>query len=177
MADPANAPTGDGPPAPGSADPPATPPEPPAVFHLQFAKDSAVWVGALGAVVGVLMIGSVLVLFVTAWGSLEGRLKVGLTLAFPVAFLGAAIVLAGLWMAIVEWRGRLSDEPAPASRDLPFDPVKVIEAVGQLRGAALAMVVGAILIFASSWIAQSAAGTVQPAPTSTTAPAQGSPAP
>jgi hypothetical protein len=71
-------------------------------------------------------------------------------------------------MAVVEWRGRLKNPDAGlVKKGLPTgeDVSKIIAAVGALRGAALAMVVGAILMLGTAWVAQSAAGTAGPAAT------------
>ena len=164
-------------PAPTPAEP-ATPPEPAPIYYDAFAKDTAWRIGLLGAIVGVVFLLAVLLLVARGWETLEGRLKVGMTIAVPVAVLGIVIVLAGLWMAVVEWRGRFAEKPAPKTRDFGVEPDKIIEAVGKLRGAALAMVVGAILIVASAWIAQAAAGTASnPAPSPAASQAAGSQAP
>ena len=63
--------------------------------------------------------------------------------------------------AIVE-----SGEFGPTDLNVPG----VVESVGTLRGAALAMVVGAILILASAWIASSAAQPTPPAVVTNPAP-------
>lgn len=101
------------------------------------------------------------------WTALEGRLKVALGVALPMTVLGIASVLVGLWMAVVEWRGRFAERtqaPEPGTKGIPENADKIIEAVGKLRGAALAMVVGALLMFGAAWIGQSAAGTASPTP-------------
>lgn len=151
--------------------PAGTPAEPQPTYHGSFAAWSAV---------GLAVLGGFLAFFIgpwrhggmsdTDWTNLAGQLKVAVILGLPATLFGALVLLAGLWMALVEWRGRLVDEPSkpkPANGTGPVrkgafngeDVAKVIGAVGSLRGAALAMVVGAILLLGSAWVAQSAAGT------------------
>jgi hypothetical protein len=133
---------------------------------------------AFGIVVGLNLLNGRAGLSATDWAPLEGRLKVGLTMAIPITVLGGLAILTGLWMALVEWRGRFERKAAAAAGSGPvakgIEPEKIIEVVGKLRGAALAMAVGAILLVAAAWIAQSAAGTA-PASTSSAAPAPASP--
>lgn len=151
---------------------PAAAAETPPVMHLWFAI-----VAGLVSVVVVTLVLVGLNLFNgrggmadAAWTALEGRLKFALALTSPLVVLGTILLLAGMWMAVVEWRGRFVDEPkaGPVTKgDLPFDVGKLVDAIGKLHGATLVVVVGAILLIASAWVGQSAAGTA-PAPSAST---------
>jgi hypothetical protein len=166
----------------------ATDAEPQPVYHGSFAN-------RLAAVLAVL--GLVLAAFIgpwrhggmsdADWTALGGQLKVAVVLGLPATLFGSLVLLAGLWMAIVEWRGRQLDEdkatpklsPARAHKGAVTgeDVAKVIAAVGSLRGAALAMTIGAILLLGAAWVAQSAAGAGSAEPTPSAAPSVDTPAP
>jgi hypothetical protein len=139
------------------------------IFHRLFALVAALILVILGLVVAVLIgpwrehAG----LSDAEWAALDGRLKVAIVLGLPAMIFGSLVLLVGLWMALVEWRGGLANQPRgtrgrrgdAASTEMTGDDVaKVVAAVGALRGAALAMVVGAILMLGSAWVAASAAG-------------------
>jgi hypothetical protein len=119
----------------------------PVPYHARFARLSAVVIVALGALLlGVLAYLASRVLSDTFWPGLEGRLKIAIVLGLPATVVGLVALLFGLWMVAVEWRGRLDAAPA----------------VGMFRGAAIPMVVGAVLLFGTAWVAASAAGTASP---------------
>ena len=143
-----------------------------------FATSFAVWVAIVGALAVVLVLfvlglfGPQLRLSDTEWNTLDARAKVATRIAVPIVVLGSIAVVVGMWMALVEWRGRFEKpaSPPPAAgvrRGAGEDAAKVIDSVGKLGGAALVMVVGALLMFAAAWITQS---TAKPptTPTSTT---------
>ena len=122
------------------------------------------WAG-LGAIIGRFAL-------TADWDAFGARTKLAAFVSIPALILGSLMVLVGLWMALVEWRGRFvrrveEEEFEYGTRDI--DVPSVVEAVGKLRGAALAMVVGASLILASAWVASSA-------PQPTTPPAVTAPA-
>ena len=100
---------------------------------------------------------------------------VAVTVAVPLTIVGGILVLVGAWMAVVEWRGRFAAKAkAKATQDKGLDikPAEIIAAIGNLKGAALVLVVGALIMFGAAWIAQSAAdeapAPATPATTSTT---------
>ena len=110
------------------------------------------------------------------WTDLEGKLKIGASLAATITVVGGVALLAGLWMAVTEWRGRFAkDAETGVNRGVAEQIPGAIEAIGKLRGAGLAMVVGAILMLASAWIGQSAAGA--PADSPSPSPSQSTPTP
>ena len=167
-------------PAPGGSGGGTTPPEDPPTFHPGFARSSAIAIGLTATALGVILLFLLSKIFVDAfWKDLEDRLQIAVVLGLPSAILGAAILLLGAWMAAVEWRGRFKelpakepDKPVTKGGPTPSDVKEIIAAVGNLRGAALAMVIGGILMLGTAWIAQSAAGAPGPAEaTPTTAPA------
>jgi hypothetical protein len=135
-------------------------------FHRLFATAAAlvlVFVGVL-LVIGLQYLAS-RILFGAFWTGLEGRLKVALVLGLPSMIVGTVVVMIGAWMAIVEWRGKLRKPAARGfqARTIGAGDVKeIVSAVGNLRGAGLVLVVGAILMLGSAWVAQSAAGTAGP---------------
>lgn len=159
---------------------PSAPVEPLPVFHPWFAG----LLTAAAILLAVVLVQAMNLLngragFAEAdWSTFAANLKVAAFMALPLTIIGSLAVLVGLWMALVEWRGRFAEKPQPPTGDeitpkgiSGEDAAKVIEAVGKLRGAALSMVVGAIVLIASAWIAQSAAGTAADAtdPTSSAA--------
>jgi hypothetical protein len=155
---------------PNSVNPDGGTTDSPPRFHPWFAVMMGVLVVSLGAalLLGLNLLNGRSGFSAADWTALEGRLKVALGVALPMTVLGVASVLVGLWMAVVEWRGRFAErraEPDPGTKGIPENADKIIEAVGKLRGAALAMVVGALLMFGAAWIGQSAAGTASPTPT------------
>jgi len=98
------------------------------------------------------------------WNALEAGQRLAAQLVVPAIVLGAVAVLVGLWMAAVEWRGRFrDDQTAPRVRGAS-DVGPIIDSIGKLRGAALVMVVGAILMLSAAWVAASAAKPAEPAP-------------
>lgn len=148
---------------------PVAPPDVPAVaeFHGGFAFWSAV-------VILLIALGVALRAIITGWDIGKADLvaeKTGATalasaLAMPLTVVGVLIVAAGAWMAIVEWRGTFKSPPSERGLDVG----KVIEAVGKLKGAALLLVVGTILLLSSAWIAQSSAGAANSTLTGPTGP-------
>jgi hypothetical protein len=125
-----------------------TPPREPVPYRAGFARITAIVVVVLGvALFGVLGYLGSRVLSDTFWPGLEGRLKIAIVLGLPAAVVGLVVLLFGLWMVAVEWRGRLTAAHA---------------AGGNPRGAAIAMVVGAVLLLGTAWVAASAAGTASP---------------
>ena len=182
---------GQHPPTPAAPGPPehppnpANPPDPPPYFDVLFALVLGV-ISVVLIVLGLAVLGPFhngLRLSDTEWKALTPQLQIATRLLVPIAALGAIAVIVGMWMAAVEWRGRFStDKPALQSKasqqardslaaeapaGAPAVLSSVIESAGKLRGAALVMIVGALLMGSAAWIAQSAAGT-PPAATSTT---------
>ena len=162
----------DGPPAASGPTSPDAPPE----FYLRFAIVTGIL--ALLVVVGVLLalglLGDTLRLSPSEWSALTPNEMVATRIVIPITVLGAIAVTLGAWMAVVEWRGRFAKrapkpKPEAEAKGVPDQIPAVIEAVGKLRGAALVMIVGALLLFAAAWITQSTADTATtPATTTTT---------
>src|SRR2546427_11893543 len=112
----------------------------------------------------------------TEWNAFEPRLRVAVKLAAPSVLIGAVLIAVGLWMAIVEWRGRFAiakrleaTEPGRTTVMTADDAGKAIEALSKLQGAALVMVIGSLLMLSAAWVAQSAASPPPASPTSATA--------
>ena len=165
-----NPPPGPGAPAPVS--PPATPgtpgtpattqppAEPPPEFHKAFA---AVTGGAALLLAALLLWRPTL----TAWDITKddwlgdhGATAFAASVAVPLTVFGGLLVMIGAWMAAVEWRGRFKKEPAAKvqARGGVVDSLdEIITAVGKLRGAALVLVAGALLMLGAAWIGQSSA--------------------
>jgi hypothetical protein len=160
---------------PAETEPKAEPP----TFHRGFA----VAIGLLLLAIGLLFFGTVGPFRGTgslaqdAWDTLDGRGKLALTIALPMIAIGCLLLLVGLWMAIVEWRGRFRDAPPPprdeeTPRGVIEELPKIIDAVGKLQGAALVLVVGLLALFAAAWVGQAGAGAdpaATPTPTPTSA--------
>ena len=104
---------------------------------------------------------------------LDGRALIGARVIGPVTVVGVAVTLFGVWMAMTEWRGRFTEKPqTTVDREVP-DPSRIIEALGKLRGAALVLVSGIVILLGVAWMT-SATASAPPAP-SPTSTATGSP--
>lgn len=155
----------------GGAGGSAPAPEKPPTYRSGFAFVSAVVFLVFGVVLsGLLAFLGSRVLSDQFWSGLEGRLKIAVVLGLPATIVGLVVIFVGLWMAVVEWRGRLrAGDATVAHASLSAGDVKeIIAAVGSLRGAALVLVVGALLMLGTAWVAQSAAGTASPGAGTTT---------
>lgn len=85
----------------------------------------------------------------------------------PMLALGALLLLAGLWMVIVEWRGTFATATASGAKErgAPSIP-EIIKAMGALKGANLVFVGGLVIVLAVAWMVSSTAGAeTDPAPT------------
>ncbi len=163
----------DAPPATPPPTPPAAPPEAPPIWHRDFA---IVWlivviVIAVFVIRGLELLGNQGGFSDKVWEALDNRLKVAVVMALPLVVLGTVSLLTGLWMAVVEWRGRFAEKSSETDKGLTVEPDKIIEAVGKLRGATLAMVVGGILLLGAAWIGQAAASPPPAAPAAAATPA------
>jgi hypothetical protein len=165
------APPPGGPPAAPPAAPPTAPSEPASVWHKGFA----IWVAII---LGILLGGFVYVsqLFTDNLGldaaqsaKLDGRALIGAQVIGPVTVVGVAVTLVGVWMALTEWRGRFAARTETTDeREVP-DPSKIIEALGKLRGAALVLVSGIVILLGVAWMTSSTTS-APPAPTPSSTP-------
>ncbi|MBO3084120.1 hypothetical protein [Cellulomonas fengjieae] len=74
----------------------------------------------------------------------------------PTFLVGLALVVFGLAMALVEWRGRFAAGKSTTFRgNVAVDPAEVIKALGALRGAGLVLIGGLIVILATAWMTSS----------------------
>lgn len=140
-------------------------------FHAGFAGMAAAVAVVIGLVVMFTghLFGGKLGLDDASWAKLTGNGQLAARLTSPVLVLGVVLVLAGAWMAVVEWRGRFKKAAPDVVAEGPAaDVAKVVAAVGKLQGAALLIVSGALMLIASAWVAQSAA---KPATSTPVAPA------
>ncbi|TQM65103.1 hypothetical protein FBY41_1488 [Humibacillus xanthopallidus] len=100
---------------------------------------------------------------------LDGRALIGAQVIGPVTVVGVAVTLIGVWMAATEWRGRFATPvDTTGEREIP-DPTKIIEALGKLRGAALVLVSGVVILLGVAWMT-SATASAPPAPTPSSTP-------
>ncbi|HET8987464.1 MAG TPA: hypothetical protein VFN43_03045 [Humibacillus sp.] len=127
----------------------------------------------LGAfVVGSQLFADNLGLDATETAKLDGRALIGARVIGPVTVIGVAVTLFGVWMAMTEWRGRFAEKPpkqTTGERDIPDVP-KIIEAFGKLRGAALVLVSGIVILLGVAWMTSATASAPpapSPSPTST----------
>ena len=130
------------------------------VLYRSFARAVFIGAGVVAVVVIALSWWAVSGLHLVGGGSdLDASRRLAAGLAVPLSVLGTLLVPLGTAMALVEWRGMFAppaQEEAKARAGTP-DLGKMLEAVGKLKGAALVMVVGALLLGGSAWIASSAA--------------------
>jgi hypothetical protein len=118
---------------------PSTPAEVPPTFHPDFATAALLVTVAVG-VAGLLL----LTRFVDArfsdedWADLAGNLQVALSSFWLLVVIGTIVALVGVWMALVEWRGRFQELPDKTRpKGLSGDDLsKVIDSIGKLRGSA-----------------------------------------
>jgi len=166
-----------GPPTPPTGGPttqrtttPAAPADPPTIWHKGFAIISAIVLAVLlGAFVVVSQLfADNLGLDAAQTAKLDGRALIGARVIGPVTVVGVAVTLVGVWMAMTEWRGRFATkaETVTGEREIP-DPSKIIEALGKLRGAALVLVSGIIILLGVAWMT-SATASAPPAPSPAT---------
>lgn len=156
---------------PQADDPPLNPPmpsaEPVAVDKPYFSTAFAVVCGLIAVIGAVLVIRATDVLddqlgmSDDVWTALKPEGQLASRLVVPIILLGIILVLLGTWMALVEWRGSFKSSGDMTARGA-VDPAAIITAIGKLKGAALVLVVGGVLMLAAAWVASSAA---QPAPT------------
>ena len=148
---------------------PATPSEPVSVWHKGFAIWAAIILGLLLA--GFVYVSQLLTdnlgLDAAQSAKLDGRALIGAQVIGPVTVVGVAVTLIGVWMALTEWRGRFAAQSeTTGEREIP-DPSKIIEALGKLRGAALVLVSGIVILLGVAWMTSSTAS-APPAPTPST---------
>jgi len=114
----------------------------------------------------------------SSWTGEAGRLAFAASLTVPALVLGGAAVGLGLWMAVVEWRGRFASKPLQKDATLQRQGIvdnlpQIFEAPGKLQGAPLLLVIGTVLLLGSVWVAGStAAPAVPPSPSPTASPAK-----
>ncbi|WP_404390250.1 hypothetical protein [Humibacillus xanthopallidus] len=145
-----------------------TPADPPTIWHKGFAITSAIVIALLlGAfVVMSQLFADNLGLDAAETAKLDGRALIGARVIGPVTVVGVAVTLFGVWMAMTEWRGRFTKAPtATGEREIP-DPSRIIEALGKLRGAALVLVSGIVILLGVAWMT-SATASAPPAPSPT----------
>ena len=123
-------------------------------FHRPFLTKALVAAGVLA--LAVLLVFGLVFGLGNDWDDLPASTRLAATLAVPLVVLGVVLVCAGAALAATEWRGTMKDQEELRSRG--FDGMdKIIDSVGKLRGPALLMVVGALLLGGSAWVASSAA--------------------
>lgn len=101
------------------------------------------------------------------WNLLEPEQKVASKLMVPLTVSGIGTVALGAWMAVVEWRGLFRKSSTTRSRGAAGDVGAIIGAVGKLRGAALLMVMGTLLMLGAAWVAKDMATPAAPADSGT----------
>ena len=159
---------------------PETTPEVPAAEAPPTMNVAFAWIaGIILALIGYAAVATIdvlddrLGLGQTDWDSLTGGQRLAATLVVPLIVLGALAVVIGMWMALVEWRGRFRDATTVVTKSVTGDDVsKVIDSIAKLRGAALVMVVGGLLMLSAAWIGGSAASPPAAEPSATVSPGQ-----
>lgn len=140
----------------------------PLTFDMVFAL--VVGLVVLGLLVAFVVGGSLFGLNATVGAEaakLDPRGALAAKVMGPMLALGALLLLAGLWMVIVEWRGTFATAKAPGvkERSLPSIP-EIIKAMGTLKGANLVFVGGLVVVLAVAWMVSSTAGAeTDPSPT------------
>lgn len=76
----------------------------------------------------------------------------------PVLALGALLLVAGLWMVMLEWRGGFETTTAKDTTLKGLDVVEIVKAVGSLKGATLVFVGGLVVVLAVAWMVGATAG-------------------
>ncbi len=83
----------------------------------------------------------------------------------PMLALGALVLLAGLWMVLVEWRGAFSTAKADGVSERGTI-AEILKVVGDLKGAGQVFVGGLVIVLAVAWMVSSTAGAeTDPTPT------------
>ncbi len=157
---------------------PKEPVEVPPKFHPWFAGCVAVPAILLGLwfVADTDWLSTHLGLNETEFKLLDGRTIVSTRMLGPIAALGVVLVIVGATMTLIEWRGRFAEEPATEDGTprgvSDVDPVKLVEAIGKLKGATLIVVAGLVILLGVAWMTSSTAAPPpsSPSPPGTTKP-------
>ena len=165
-------------PTPKDTPPPLSQPTPnptptQGVEHPVFHRSPLV----ISLIVAVLLVAAVLVvtsvlngragLSSTDWKALTAPGKLAASLVVPLTVLGIVLVALGAAMAFTEWLGTFATTDTDGVKVKGLSDVStVIDSVGKLRGPALVLVTGALLLGASAWVASSAAAPPPPAASS-----------
>lgn len=154
-------------------DPPANPDQPnqpantePLKFHWLFAVITGVLVLALlGLFVWQAAPFGLSVSLVKDAETADPRAVLAAKVMGPMLALGALVLLAGLWMVLVEWRGAFSTAKADGVSERS-SIVEILKVVGDLKGAGQVFVGGLVIVLAVAWMVSSTAGAeTDPAPT------------
>jgi len=95
----------------------------------------------------------------------------------PILVLSVGLIALGVWMALVEWRAAFqATAGAPQPSSLGVNPAELIASLSKLKGAALVLISGVVLVVVVGWMV---GAPVEAGGTSagSTAPASATPAP
>ncbi len=154
-------------------DPPANPDQPnqpaktePLKFHWLFAVITGVLVLALlGLFIRQAAPFGLSVSLVEEAETADPRAILAAKIMGPMLALGALVLLAGLWMVLVEWRGAFSTAKADGVSERGTI-AEILKVVGDLKGAGQVFVGGLVIVLAVAWMVSSTAGAeTDPAPT------------
>lgn len=120
-------------------------------YRSDFAKSAGTAVAAVAALTIIIVIALLSSLNKDGLGA-DGKIAVVLLAA--VLIIGIVVLAVGVWMAVVEWNGAMKVEPTGMRGLTSVGPI--VEAVGKLKGAALVLVVGGLLVFSVAWSAKDA---------------------
>jgi hypothetical protein len=129
--------------------------EKPPVLHVRFAVVSGLVAIAVGAVLLFDLARNADGIEKSDWLGSQADSALAASIAIPLTVFGGFLLVVGAWMAVVEWRGRFvsEEEARPGDKTMAApDPAAIIAAIGKLKGAALLLVVGAVLMLGAAWV-------------------------
>jgi hypothetical protein len=127
-------------------DDPVTP-DGPSVLPMPFGSYALVGAAVLALIV-------LVITFAVVGSHLDDDLAHQMTV--PLLICGVLLVMGGAAMAAVDWRSAY-ESASRGPQGFGEDPAKVIDALGKLKGAALVLVSGLVLLLGLAWIAASSA--------------------
>lgn len=130
---------------------PTSPAGPAPAYRSDFAKPAGRAVAAVASLTIIVVIALMLSIDKDSLGA-DGKIAVVLLTA--VLLIGIVVLAVGVWLAVVEWHGAMKIEPAGMRSLASVAPI--VEAVGKLKGAALVLTVGGLLVFSVAWSAKDA---------------------
>lgn len=154
----------------GGANENPSPNEEPAIWQRNFAIGAALVFFGLGVVFVVFsgVLEADLGLSDELYKRMTTRESLATRMFGMLLLLGVVVMVIGVWMVAVEWRGRF--KPSDTPKGVPFPAKEVLETLSKLKGAGLVLLVALAVVLAAAWIGSSAVADPNPSPTPSATP-------